>query len=143
MKLILYTDGGARGNPGPGAIGVVIKNLKGEVVKEIGKNIGKSTNNEAEYKAIIAGLESCLEKGASELECYLDSQLVVSQLKGEFKVKNTKLKNLWAQTKNIEKNFKEVLYIHIPREKNHLADKIVNEVLDSNNYYDLCKTNPL
>lgn len=132
MKLILYTDGGARGNPGPGAIGVVIKNLEGGVTDEIGKNIGKATNNEAEYKAIIAGLEACLERGAKELECYMDSQLVVSQLKGEFKVKDVKLKNLWMQAKNIEKNFKEVLYIHIPREKNYLADKIVNEVLDSN-----------
>ena len=132
MKLILYTDGGARGNPGPGAIGVVIKNLKSEVVKEIGKGIGRSTNNEAEYKAIITGLEACLEKGATHLECYLDSQLVVSQLKGEFKVKDVKLKSLWTQAKNIEGNFKEVLYIHVPREKNYLADKIVNEVLDSN-----------
>ena len=132
MKLIVYTDGGARGNPGPGAIGVVIKNHSGEVIKEIGKNIGKSTNNEAEYKAIITGLETCFEKGAKELECYLDSQLVVSQLKGEFKVKDAKLKILWAQAKNVEKNFKEVLYFHIPREKNYLADKIVNEVLDSN-----------
>jgi ribonuclease HI len=132
MKLIIYSDGGARGNPGPGAVGVVIKNLKGEIVKEIGKNIGRATNNEAEYKAILSGLESCLEKGATELECYLDSQLVVSQLKGEFKVKDAKLKTLWIQAKNVEKKFKEVLYIHIPREKNYLADKIVNEVLDSN-----------
>ena len=131
MKLILYTDGGARGNPGPGAIGVIIKTPSGGVIKEIGKSIGKSTNNEAEYKAIITGLEACLEKGAKDLECYLDSQLVVSQLKGEFKVKDAKLKNLWKQAKNIEKKFKEVLYIHIPREKNYLADKIVNEVLDS------------
>jgi ribonuclease HI len=131
MKLILYTDGGARGNPGPGAIGIVIKNLKGEVIKEIGKDIGRSTNNEAEYKAIITGLEMCFEKGATQLECYLDSQLVVSQLKGEFKVKDAKLKSLWAKAKNVEKNFKEVLYIHVPREKNYLADKIVNEVLDS------------
>lgn len=132
MKLIVYTDGGARGNPGPSAIGVVIKNIKGEVIKEIGKDIGKATNNEAEYKAIITGLEACFEKGASQLECYLDSLLVVSQLKGEFKVKDLKLKKLWMQAKNIEKNFKEVVYIHIPREKNYLADKIVNEVLDSN-----------
>jgi ribonuclease HI len=132
MKLILYTDGGARGNPGPGAIGVVIKNLKGEVIKEIGKGIGRSTNNEAEYKAIITGLEECFKKKATHLECYLDSQLVVSQLKGEFKVKDAKLKNLWMQAKSIERNFKEVLYVHIPREKNYLADKIVNEVLDSN-----------
>jgi ribonuclease HI len=132
MKLILYTDGGARGNPGPGAIGVVVKNLKGEVIKEIGKDIGRSTNNEAEYKAIITGLETCLEKGATQLECYLDSQLVVSQLKGEFKVKDAKLKILWAKAKSVEKNFKEVLYIHVRREKNYLADKIVNEVLDSN-----------
>jgi len=132
MKLILYTDGGARGNPGPGAIGVVIKTVHGKVVKEIGKYIGRSTNNEAEYKAVIEGLGICLAKKASELECYLDSQLVVSQLNGSFKVKDKELKKLWEQAKALEKSFKEVLYIHVPRIKNAQADSIVNEVLDSN-----------
>jgi len=131
MKLILYTDGGARGNPGPGAVGVVIKNKEGKVIKEVGKFIGRATNNEAEYKAIIEGLKECKEKKAGELECFLDSLLVVSQLNGKFKVKDKKIKILWNEAKSLEKNFKEVLYHHIPRTKNYLADKIVNEVLDS------------
>ncbi|MFZ2663836.1 MAG: ribonuclease HI family protein [Patescibacteria group bacterium] len=131
MKLILYTDGGARGNPGPGAIGVIIKNNEGKVIKEVGKFIGKSTNNEAEYKAIIEGLKECKEKGAKELECFLDSLLVVNQLNGDFKVKDKKIKIFWKEAKDLEKNFKEVLYHHIPRSKNYLADKVVNEVLDS------------
>jgi ribonuclease HI len=131
MKLILYTDGGARGNPGPGAIGVIIKNSKGKVIKEVGRLIGRATNNEAEYKAIIEGLKECKEKKAIHLECFLDSLLVVNQLKGDFKVKDKKMKILWNVVKDLEKSFKEVLYHHIPREKNHLADKVVNEVLDS------------
>jgi len=131
MKLILYTDGGARGNPGPGAIGVIIKNHEGKVIKEIGKFIGRSTNNEAEYRAIIEGLKECKEKGAKELECFLDSLLVVNQLNGIFKVKDEKIKVFWSEVKELEKSFKEVLYHHIPRSKNYLADKVVNEVLDS------------
>ncbi len=131
MKLIVYTDGGARGNPGPGAIGVIIKNSEGKVIKEVGKFIGRATNNEAEYKAIIEGLKECKDKKATSLECFLDSLLVVNQLNGDFKVKDKKIKIFWNEAKNLEKNFKEVSYHHIPREKNHLADKVVNEVLDS------------
>jgi ribonuclease HI len=131
MKLILYTDGGARGNPGPGAIGVIIKNSEGKVIKEVGKFIGRATNNEAEYKAIVEGLKECKDKKATSLECFLDSLLVVNQLKGDFKVKDKKMKVLWNEVKDLEKSFKEVLYHHIPREKNYLADKVVNEVLDS------------
>lgn len=131
MKLLLYTDGGARGNPGPGAIGIVIKNSQGKVIKEIGKFIGRSTNNDAEYKAVIGGLKSCWEMGAKELECFIDSLLVVNQLNGKFKVKNIKIKIYWNEIKTLEKKFKEVLYYHIPRTKNFLADKIVNDVLDS------------
>lgn len=131
MKLILYTDGGARGNPGPGAIGVIIKNSEGKVIKEVGKFIGRATNNEAEYKAIIEGLKGCKEKKATSLECFLDSLLVVNQLRGDFKVKDKKIKIFWNEVKDLEKNFKEVLYHHIPRTKNYLADNVVNEVLDS------------
>jgi len=131
MRLILYTDGGARGNPGPGAIGVVIKNNKGKVIKEIGKFIGRATNNEAEYKAIIEGLKEAKDKKATELECFLDSLLVVNQLDGKFKVKDKKIKLFWNEVKELEKSFREVLYHHIPRTRNYLADRIVNEVLDS------------
>ena len=131
MKLILYSDGGARGNPGPGAIGIVIKNTDEKVIKELGKFIGRATNNEAEYKAVIFGLEACQEKGATEVSCFIDSLLVVNQLNGDFKVKDKKIKTFWTQVKSLEKKFAKVTYHHIPREKNYLADKIVNEVLDS------------
>jgi len=131
MKLILYSDGGARGNPGPGAVGIVIKNADGRVIKEIGKFIGRATNNEAEYKGVIFGLEACHEKNATEVTCFIDSLLVVNQLNGDFKVKDKKIKTFWTQVKNLEKKFSKVTYHHIPRTKNFLADKIVNEVLDS------------
>lgn len=130
-RLILNTDGGARGNPGPAAIGVVVKNHEGEVIKEIGKYIGERTNNEAEYEAIIEGLAAALEKKALIVDCYLDSEFVVNQLKGVYKIKNDRMRILWEKTKALEKNFKTVTYTHILRNKNKEADKIVNQVLDS------------
>ncbi|RJR26943.1 reverse transcriptase-like protein [candidate division WWE3 bacterium] len=133
IRLVLNTDGGARGNPGPAAIGVVIKNHEGTVIKEIGKYIGEKTNNEAEYEAIIEGLSAALEKKASIVDCYLDSEFVVNQLKGVYKVKNERMQVLWEKTKSIEKKFKTVSYTHILRDKNKEADKIVNQVLDSLN----------
>ena len=131
MKYIIYTDGGSRGNPGPGAIGIVVKDDKNKVVKEIGKFIGKVTNNEAEYRAVIEALKSCHEDKAKELQFYIDSLLVVNQLNGDFKVKDKKIKIFWGEVKTLEKSFSKVNYTHIPRTKNYHADKIVNEVLDS------------
>lgn len=131
MKLSVYTDGGARGNPGPAAIGIVVKDDKGKVVKEIGKYIGKTTNNEAEYRALINGLDSILEKDVDTVSCFLDSQLVVKQLNGEFKVKNANIKRFWNEVKRLERNFKKISYNHIERSKNSEADALVNEVLDS------------
>jgi ribonuclease HI len=129
MKYELFTDGGARGNPGPAAIGVVIKK-DGEVFYEHGAYIGKDTNNVAEYRAILKGLESAKEKGITELACYLDSELVVKQLKGEYKVKQSHLKLLWTQVKTIENTFNKVTYSHVRREMNTHADMLVNKVLD-------------
>lgn len=133
MKLILNTDGGARGNPGPAAIGVVLRNSEGTAVTEIGKYIGVGTNNEAEYKALVEGLGAAVEKGAQELECFLDSELVVKQMRGEYKIKHTGLKKLWEQAKAFESKIEKVSYSHVPREKNKEADAIVNKVLDSTN----------
>ncbi len=130
MKMVLNTDGGARGNPGPGAIGVILRNGDGEKVFELGKYIGKATNNEAEYQAVIAGLQIALEKNASELLCKLDSELVVKQLNGLYKVKDKRMKEFWSNAKAIEKNFKKVEYTHVPRSENSEADEIVNKVLD-------------
>ncbi len=131
MVVSVHTDGGARGNPGPGAIGVVIKNEKKEKVREIGKFIGKSTNNEAEYKAVIEGLKACGEIGVEKAEFFIDSLLIVSQLNGNFKVKEPRMKSLFKEAKDVEKNIKLVKYTHVKREKNSEADKIVNDVLDS------------
>ena len=131
MKLFLNTDGGARGNPGPGAIGIVLKTEDGKKIFELGKFVGNSTNNEAEYRAIVSGLESALEHGATQLVCRLDSELVVKQLTGLYKVKDKRMREYWNRAKDIEKNFKKVEYTHVPRSENSEADGIVNEVLDS------------
>lgn len=131
MKLFIHTDGGARGNPGPGAVGVVVKNKNGKVIKEVGKFIGKSTNNEAEYKALIEGLKTCQDYETTELEFYIDSLLIVSQLNGKFKVKDSRMRMLFNEAKKIEAKYKKVVYTHVPRTKNFQADKIVNEVLDN------------
>jgi len=131
VKVSLYTDGGARGNPGPAGIGVVIKNKGGQTIKEIGKFIGNTTNNEAEYRALIEGLVACLDKTISEVGCYSDSKLVVNQLNGDFKVKNAKIRTFYKEVKRLERNFDKVTYTYIPRDKNTEADSLVNEVLDS------------
>lgn len=131
MKLFIHTDGGARGNPGPGAIGVAVLNDQKKLVKEIGKFIGISTNNEAEYKAVVEGLKTCKEMGGKELKFFIDSLLVVSQLNGKFKIKEPRMKKFYLEIKELEKDFESVTYLHVPREKNYMADKIVNEVLDA------------
>ena len=131
MKLFIHTDGGARGNPGPGAIGVVILDENKKVIKEVGKYIGKSTNNEAEYKAVLEGLRAAKDLEGSEVVFYIDSLLVVSQLNGKFKVKEPRMKTFYNEAKILEKSFESVIYQHVPREKNYIADKIVNEVLDT------------
>ncbi|MFC1613542.1 ribonuclease HI family protein [Patescibacteria group bacterium] len=128
-KLKLYSDGGARGNPGPAGIGAVLKNLKGEVVAEISEYIGETTNNQAEYKALIRGLEKAKELGVKEVECYLDSELVVKQMKREYRVKDKGLTPLFVQVWNLTLGFKKISFTHIPREMNREADKLVNEAI--------------
>jgi ribonuclease HI len=129
MNYVLHTDGGARGNPGPAAIGIVLKK-DGKTIYELGSYIGKDTNNVAEYKAVIEGLKAAQEKKIKRLTCYIDSELVVKQLKGEYKVKQAHLKFLWTQVKTIENSFVKVSYEHVKREKNAEADALVNKVLD-------------
>lgn len=126
QKLIIYTDGGARGNPGPAAVGV---HMPG--VGDYKKCIGKATNNVAEYAAVILALEKAKELKGEELEFFLDSELVVKQLNGKYKVKDQTLGKLFIQAWNLKSQFKKVSFTHIPREKNKLADKLVNEALDA------------
>jgi len=130
MKLKIFSDGGARGNPGPAAIGFVIQDADGKVVFESGKCIGKKTNNEAEYAAIIAALEKAKDLAGTELECYLDSELVVKQLKGEYKVRDPNLAKNFLKVWSLQNKFKSVKYHHIYRERNKRADSLVNKALD-------------
>lgn len=133
-KLILQTDGGARGNPGPAGAGIVIRDYTGAVLHKFHKFLGDNlTNNEAEYLALIFGLEN-LNKVAgegSEIEIQLDSELVVKQLRGEYKIKEARLKALAAQVKAATATFPTLTYTHIRREQNSLADELANEAMDS------------
>ncbi len=129
--LLTHTDGGARGNPGPAAIGIVIKTPAGEVVAAWGKTIGETTNNQAEYKALEAALEKAKELGAKQVDCYLDSLLVVQQVKGEWKVKEATLKPNVDRVRKLASHFDKVSYHHVRREKNMEADRLVNEALDA------------
>lgn len=124
----IYTDGGARGNPGPAGIGVVIKfNSKKLTYK---KYIGVATNNEAEYQAVIFGLQKAKELKAKEVEVYLDSELVQSQLNRKYKVKDKELAPLFIKIWNLSIGFKKVKYMHISRTDNQEADRLVNEAIE-------------
>lgn len=129
-KLIIYTDGGARGNPGPAGIGAVLKNENGEIVAEISEYIGETTNNQAEYRAVAAAIAKARELGAEELNFYLDSELVVKQINGEYKVKNKDLAPLFVKIYNARQGFKKTTFRHIPREKNGEADRLANLAMD-------------
>jgi ribonuclease HI len=128
--LQIFCDGGARGNPGPAAVGVVIKNEKGDVLFSAGKYIGETTNNQAEYQAVIFALEKAKELGGRELEFSLDSELVVRQLNGEYKVKNPELAQQYLKIWNRRQKFRRVEFRHVYREENKMADRLVNEALD-------------
>jgi ribonuclease HI len=131
--LVLHTDGGARGNPGPAAIGVVIeveKDGQTEVIGEIGETIGVASNNVAEYRAIIRGLEEAERLGASTVTCLLDSLLVVEQLNGNYRVKSEDMKPLHARVNELRQQFALVTFQHVRREQNKEADRLVNEALD-------------
>ncbi len=130
MKLTIYTDGGARGNPGPAATGVVVKDEQGNTIANFGEYLGEQTNNYAEYMALISGLKKAKELKADEVGCFVDSKLVCEQLKGNWKVKEPTLQKLFVVAYNLASGFKKVTYRHIRREKNKEADAEVNKVLD-------------
>ncbi len=130
-KFIIHSDGGSRNNPGEAAIGVVIATPEGEVVETISRRLGIATNNQAEYAGVIAGLERAKELGAEEVECVLDSELVVKQLRREYKVKHPDLAPLFIKMHNLSTFFKKVTYTHVRREENKEADRLVNEALDA------------
>lgn len=136
MNLIIHTDGGARGNPGPAACGVVIEDGQGKQIAKLGKALGVRTNNQAEYSGVITALEYIkknlsAKNKISGLYFYLDSDLIVNQLSGKYKIKSPELALLAIRAKNLEKEISvAATYRQIPREQNKLADKIVNQVLD-------------
>lgn len=128
--LQIFTDGGARGNPGPAAIGVVVNGADGKNISKIKKYIGEKTNNEAEYEAVIAALGEAVRLGAKKVEFKLDSELVVRQLNSIYKIKQPHIQKLVLTVRNKEQSLGRVTYSYIPREKNKAADKLVNEALD-------------
>lgn len=131
MTLHIYTDGGARGNPGPAATGIVIKNEAGETIEAFGNYLGSQTNNVAEYTALIEALKHAKTLGATSVHCYCDSKLVVEQLNRNWKVKEPTLQTLFLQAWNILVTFNDWKITHIRRELNTEADAEVNKVLDA------------
>jgi ribonuclease HI len=131
VKAKLSTDGGARGNPGPAAFGYVIETEDGTVLAAHGETIGIATNNVAEYSALIAGLEKARELAVEEVEVVSDSELMVKQMTGEYRVKNEALQELWQRASRLARGFRDVSYTAVRREHNELADRLVNEALDS------------
>ncbi len=130
-RIKLYADGGSRGNPGPSASGYVLLDMDDTVILKSGVYLGITTNNQAEYQALKFGLEQAQKLGAREVDVFLDSLLVINQMKGIFRVRNRDLWPIHEAIKEIGKQFKKVTYTHVPRELNKLADGEVNEILDA------------
>ena len=136
MKIIIYTDGGSRGNPGPSAIGVILTDEKGKVIKEYAQKIGRATNNEAEYEAVIFALQKAKllfgrkKAKTMELEVRLDSEFVAKQLNAQYKILDRKIEQLFLKTWNLKIDFGKITFKHIPRLENKEADKLVNRALD-------------
>ena len=131
MKARLSTDGGARGNPGPAAFGYVLEAPDGAVLAAHGERIGVATNNVAEYRALIAGLEKAVDLGVDELEVVSDSELLVKQMTGEYRVKNAALQDLSLEATRLARRIRAVSYTAVRREHNELADRLVNDALDA------------
>jgi ribonuclease HI len=130
VTVRLFTDGGARGNPGPAASAYVLEAEDGTVLASEGEAIGVATNNVAEYRALLAGLARAAELGLDEVEVVSDSELLVKQMRGEYKVKNAALRELWDEAQRLARSLGRVEYTAVRREHNELADSLVNEALD-------------
>lgn len=130
---IVFADGGSRGNPGPAGAGALVKanGPEGETVGEATKFLGEATNNYAEYTSLIIGLEKALELGFDQVEVRMDSELIVKQILGQYRVKNASLKPLYMEAKNLANKFKQFKIVHIKRNLNKEADKLANQAMDS------------
>jgi ribonuclease HI len=131
VKARLFTDGGARGNPGPAAYGFVLESDDGTVLAAEGEAIGTATNNVAEYSGLIAGLQKAVELHVPEVEVVSDSELMVKQMRGEYRVKNEALRELYDEATALARRLGNVEYRHVKRAHNELADKLVNDALDA------------
>ena len=131
MTARLFTDGGARGNPGPAAFAYVLEAEDGTVLDARGEAIGVATNNVAEYSALVAGLRRAVEAGVDDLEVLSDSELMVKQMRGEYRVKNRDLQSYSLEAARLAREIGRVAYTHVRREHNELADRLVNEALDT------------
>lgn len=127
---LLFSDGGSRGNPGPAGIGAVLKDGRGQVIGTVSETIGITTNNQAEYQALLAGLRLALERGITHLQCSLDSELVVKQLNGEYRVKDLGIQKQFVKVWNLRSSFRLLTFSAIPRAQNKEADRLVNQALD-------------
>lgn len=132
MEMLMYSDGGSRGNPGPSAIGAVVYDAStGQILGEVSEYIGVTTNNQAEYRAVIAGLKLAKELGATAVDCRMDSMLVVKQMRREWKIKEQSLAPLVLEIHNLSVQIGRVAFYHVPREQNQHADALVNKALDA------------
>jgi len=131
VKAILHTDGGARGNPGPAAFAYVLEGADGTVLAAHGETIGVATNNVAEYRGLVAGLAKALELSVSEVDVVSDSELLVKQMRGEYRVRNEALRELSLEAARLARRLERVSYRHVRRDRNELADRLVNEALDA------------
>jgi ribonuclease HI len=129
-KLVVNVDGGARGNPGPAAVGIVVQDADGGVLEEVAERIGSATNNVAEYRAVLLGIERARELGATDVELIGDSELIVRQVNGEYKVKDSTLRELHGEVSRALAPFESWAIRHVRRESNAEADRLVNEALD-------------
>ena len=131
-KLIVYSDGGARGNPGPAAIAFLIIDKKDYICKKVSRFLGKRTNNQAEYEALIAALEASASLEATEVTSHLDSEVVTKQLTGEYRVRNRELQQLWKKVQELKRCFISVRFVSVPRSESHIqeVDRLVNATLD-------------
>jgi len=132
QRLIIFSDGGARGNPGPAAIAFLALNEQGETVKADSRFIGIRTNNQAEYEALLFALQFAIDAGTIDVVCHLDSELVAKQLRGEYSVKNSELQVLWRKVQRLRDCFKKISFVNVPRSNSQIsrADALVNKTLD-------------
>ncbi len=127
----VFTDGASRGNPGPASIGAVVYNVSGEEVHTVSRRLGRATNNEAEYQAVIAGLEAALGLGGGSVDLRMDSQLIVRQLEFRYRVRNARLRPFFERVVELRRQFESFKVTHVPREQNKRADQLANLALDS------------